>query len=57
MPTSINTDMHQYKVRVKVSGVILDTLVYAINSSMAIKVAQAQYGATAVASTPTRFEL
>jgi hypothetical protein len=24
---------------------------------MAIKVAQAQYGATAVASTPTRFEL
>jgi hypothetical protein len=49
--------MHTYKVRVKVSGVILDTVVYATNSSMAIKVAQAQYGATAVASTPTRFEL
>ena len=49
--------MHQYKVRVKVSGVILDTVVYATNSSMAIKVAQAQYGVGAVASLPTRFEL
>jgi len=48
--------MHQYKVRVKVSGVIVDTVVYATNSSMAMKVEQAQYGATAVASTPTRFE-
>jgi hypothetical protein len=48
--------MHQYKVRVKVSGVILDTVVYAINSSMAIKVAQAQYGVAAVTSTPTRIE-
>jgi hypothetical protein len=48
--------MHQYKVKVKVSGVIVDTVVYAINSSMATKVAQAQYGAGAVASTPTRFE-
>jgi hypothetical protein len=48
--------MHQYKVRVKVSGVILDTVIYAINSSMAIKIAQAQYGATAVASTPTRLQ-
>jgi hypothetical protein len=48
--------MHQYKVRVKVSGVIVDTVVYAINSSMAMKVAQAQYGAGAVSSTPTRFE-
>jgi hypothetical protein len=48
--------MHHYKVRVKVSGVIVDTVVYAINSSMAIKIAQAQYGATAVTSTPTRFE-
>jgi hypothetical protein len=46
--------MHQYKVRVKVSGVIVDTVVFAINSSMAIKIAQAQYGAGAVTSTPTR---
>jgi hypothetical protein len=46
--------MHQYKVRVKVSGVILDTVVYAINTSMAAKVAQAQYGIAAVTSTPTR---
>lgn len=46
--------MHQYKVRVRVSGVIVDTVVFAINSSMAAKIAQAQYGAGAVTSTPTR---
>jgi hypothetical protein len=48
--------MHQYKVSVKVSGVILDTVVYAINSSMAMKVAQAQYGVAAVVTLPTRLQ-
>ena len=44
--------MRQFKATIKVSGVWINTIVFADNSAMALKLAQRQYGASNVLSTP-----
>ena len=49
----INTCMKQFKATVKVSGVIVNTVVFADNPIHAFKLVQQQYGSTNVVSPPT----
>jgi len=49
---TINTVMKQFKVTVKVSGVLINTIVFAENSALAFKLVQGQYGASNVLSPP-----
>jgi hypothetical protein len=44
--------MKQFKATVKVSGVWINTIVFADNSSMAFKLVQGQFGAGNVLSPP-----
>jgi hypothetical protein len=44
--------MKQFRAIVRVSGVWLNTIVFAENSAMAFKLAQGQYGASNVMSPP-----
>jgi hypothetical protein len=44
--------MKQFKATVKVSGVWINTIVFADNSAMAYKLVQGQYGVNNIFSTP-----
>ena len=44
--------MKQFKATVKVSGLWINTIVFADNSAMAYKLVQGQYGASNVLSLP-----
>jgi hypothetical protein len=44
--------MKQFKVTVKVSGIWINTILFADNIAMALKLAQGQYGAANVMSPP-----
>ena len=48
----LNTVMKQFKATVKVSGVWINTIVFADNSAMAFKLVQGQFGAGNVLSPP-----
>ena len=48
----LNIVMKQFKATVKVSGVWINTIVFADNSAMAFKLVQGQYGAGNVLSPP-----
>ena len=48
----LNTVMKQFKATVKVSGVWINTIVFADNSAMAFKLVQGQFGAGNVLSQP-----
>lgn len=44
--------MKQFRATVKVSGLVLNTIVFADNANFAIKILQAQYGLNNVVGTP-----
>jgi len=45
--------MKQFRATVKVSGLVINTIVFADNANFAIKILQAQYGANNVVGIPT----
>ena len=46
--------MKQFRATVRVSGTVVTTIVYADNVNFAIKILQAQFGATNVISIPSQ---
>ncbi len=50
----ISKCMKQFRATVKVSGLVLNTIVFADNANFAIKILQAQYGLNNVVGTPTQ---
>jgi len=46
--------MRQFRATVKASGLWVQTVIFAENSMMALKLAQAQYGASNVMGTPVQ---
>lgn len=46
--------MKQFRVTVKASGLWVQTVIFAENNLMALKLAQAQYGASNVMGMPTQ---
>jgi hypothetical protein len=46
--------MKQFKAQVRASGLVVTTIVYAENTNFAMKILQAQFGATNVISIPTQ---
>lgn len=50
----LNTCMKQFRATVRASGMVVTTVVFAENANFAIKILQAQFGATNVISIPTQ---
>ncbi|MDH6248982.1 hypothetical protein M2129_000959 [Polynucleobacter sphagniphilus] len=46
--------MKQFKATVRASGLIVTTVVFAVNTNFAMKILQAQFGANNVISIPTQ---
>ena len=46
--------MKQYKAQVRASGLVVTTIVFAENTNFAIKILQAQFGASNVIGIPTQ---
>jgi len=52
--TPINTYMKQFRATVRASGMVVTTIVFAENTTFAMKILQAQFGAANVIGTPTQ---
>jgi len=52
----INSYMKQFKATVRASGVVVSTIVFADNSSNAMRILQTQFGVKNVLSTPKQLE-
>jgi hypothetical protein len=52
-PTPINTVMKQFRTTVRASGAVVATMVYEENTTFAIKILHAVFGAADVISIPT----
>lgn len=48
--------MKQFKATVRASGVVVSTIVFADNSSNALRILQTQFGIKNILSTPTQLE-
>ena len=50
----LNTYMKQFRATVRASGIVVTTIVFAENTNFALKILQAQFGATNVIGIPTQ---